>query len=35
MTVLRAFDIDERVLSLGLEIMTRSARTYLERGFRT
>lgn len=29
------FDIDERVLSLGLEIMTRSARAYLEHGFRT
>ncbi len=27
------FDVDERSLAIGLEIMTRAARAYLERGF--
>ena len=27
------FDVDERSLAIGLEIMTRAARTYLEHGF--
>jgi amidohydrolase len=27
------FDVDERALPIGLEIMTRAARLYLERGF--
>jgi amidohydrolase len=27
------FDLDERVLAIGLEILTRAARTYLEKGF--
>jgi amidohydrolase len=27
------FDVDERALAIGLEVMTRAARLYLERGF--